>query len=253
MRKHTMAVMISTILLGAAAAQAEPGAAGIEQQQTQSTSNPTTSTSTSTANHVAGTSDAAAKAKARWTQADADGNGTLSRAEVQASLPTMSESFVQMDANGDGKLSSDEMHAYKSKHGERDMRQQFSAADKDGDNMLDLAEASSMPKLSEQFAKVDVNQDGKVSIEELQADAQSDDAPRQKLTEVDCVADGLLFVFQIIQRRPVDAVSGSALGGVSAESGVIESDFRSFAVDFETVEGIGSADPVSDALVTADD
>jgi Ca2+-binding EF-hand superfamily protein len=159
--------MISTILLGAAAAQAEPGAAGIEQQQTQSTSNPTTTTST--ANHVAGTSDAATKAKARWTQADADGNGTLSRAEVQASLPMMSESFVQMDANGDGQLSSDEMHAYKSKDGKRDMRQQFSAADKDGDNMLDVAEASSMPMLSEQFAKVDVNQDGKVSIEELQA------------------------------------------------------------------------------------
>ena len=84
-------------------------------------------------------------------------------------MPTLSQNFAQMDANSDGQLTYDEMQAYKMQHGQRELRQQFSAADRDGNNMIDRTEAASLPMLADQFAKVDANSDGKVSLDEMKA------------------------------------------------------------------------------------
>ena len=55
-------------------------------------------------------------------------------------------------------------------------QEQFTAADKDKDGAITLAEATTgMPKLAEKFASVDANGDGKVSADELNAYNKSGD------------------------------------------------------------------------------
>lgn len=205
MSNSKLAVIISSILLGAATAHAGPSAtdqsAADQSQQTQATASTSTTTTQSTteAPDTAGSNTAESstsapaattspdydatnrgasaqeaanpdmKAKERWAQADIDGNGTLSLAEIQASMPSKAQKFTQMDANNDGELSTDEMHSYKLQHGQRDLQQKFSSADRDGDSMLDQTEAQGMPTLTEQFATVDANSDGKISLEEMRA------------------------------------------------------------------------------------
>ena len=188
MRNSKLAVIISSTLLAAMAAQADPTQEQQTQQQTQSTTTQssttydasgsagasapsTTSTYNSTTTDTKSTAgtDADSQKSARWTQADTDGNGTLSLAEIQASMPTAAQNFAQMDANSDGQLTHDEMHAYKMQNSQNEIRQQFSAADRDSNKLIDQAEAASLPMLADQFAKVDVNKDGKVSMDEMQA------------------------------------------------------------------------------------
>ena len=189
MRNSKLAVIISSTLLAAMAAHADPTQDQQTQQQTQSTttqssstygasgsagaSAPSTtstynSTTTDTTKSTAGT-DADSQKSARWTQADTDGNGTLSLAEIQASMPTAAQNFAQMDANSDGQLTHEEMHAYKMQNSQNEIRQQFSAADRDSNKLIDQTEAASLPMLADQFAKVDVNSDGNVSMDEMQA------------------------------------------------------------------------------------
>jgi Ca2+-binding EF-hand superfamily protein len=55
-------------------------------------------------------------------------------------------------------------------------KEQFTAADKDRDGSLTLAEAqASAPKFAEKFAKIDANGDGKVSVDELNAHTKAGD------------------------------------------------------------------------------
>ena len=84
-------------------------------------------------------------------------------------MPTAAQNFAQMDANSDGQLTHEEMHAYKMQNSQNEIRQQFSAADRDSNKLIDQAEAASLPMLADQFAKVDVNSDGNVSMDEMQA------------------------------------------------------------------------------------
>jgi Ca2+-binding EF-hand superfamily protein len=55
-------------------------------------------------------------------------------------------------------------------------QEQITAADKDKDGSITLAEATAgVPKLAEKFASVDVNGDGKASADELNAYQKSGD------------------------------------------------------------------------------
>ena len=109
----------------------------------------------------------------RWKAADKDGNGSLSRAEADASMPHLAKKFDRVDANHDGQVSHDEMqafHATHMKHSPEEMAAHFQAADRNGDGVIDPAEAKAdMPMLAEHFAEVDANHDGKVTLDEMKA------------------------------------------------------------------------------------
>jgi Ca2+-binding EF-hand superfamily protein len=159
MRKNTLAVIVSSTLLAAAASQAQP----VDQANTD-TSAQTSTQSTSTYG-----SGKSTDAKPGWSRADTDGSGTLSQAEIQASMPTIASNFSEIDTNSDGEVSHDEMHNYKMQHSQRQWQQRFSAADVNGDNVLDQAEAASLPMLSDKFSTVDADKDGRITTEEMRA------------------------------------------------------------------------------------
>lgn len=116
-----------------------------------------------------------------FNKADADGNGTLSRAEVEKSLPRLAQKFDQIDTNKDGQLSRDEMKAGKKTHkhahkkGNKADRQakaaeRFKHADTNGDGKISRAEAEkNAPRLAKKFDAIDANKDGQLTQEELQA------------------------------------------------------------------------------------
>lgn len=86
MRMIKLATVVSSLLLGAAAAQA--GDYKITKEQ--------------------------------FTAADTDRDGSLTLAEAQAGAPKLAEKFAKLDANSDGKLSADEFDAH-SKSGDKSM------------------------------------------------------------------------------------------------------------------------------------
>ena len=78
MRITKLVTVVSTVLLGAAVAQA--GDTKISQE--------------------------------KFTAADTDRDGSLTLAEAQAGMPTLAEKFASVDSNSDGKVSTDELNAY---------------------------------------------------------------------------------------------------------------------------------------------
>ena len=85
MRKTTLAMFVSSVLLGAAAQAGDP----------------------------------------KWTQeqftaADKDMDGSITLSEATAGMPKLAEKFASVDTNGDGKVSADELNAYK-KSGDKSM------------------------------------------------------------------------------------------------------------------------------------
>ena len=180
MRKNTLAIVISSMLMvSAAQAQtaAPSGSSGVAPEQSQSQTSGTTSRmdasstttrQTSSTSDQSNSSDAAAMAQQRWSAADTDRNGTLSKAEMQVSMPTVAANFSKMDVNGDGQLSQDEMHAFKRANGSGQWQQEFKAADTNRDGALTLAEAQGgMPMLSSHFSTIDTDKDGKVTTKEM--------------------------------------------------------------------------------------
>lgn len=105
----------------------------------------------------------------RFKEADKDGDGALSKSEAEtANIPGMAAHFDKADANRDGKVTKDELQgARKRMHDQQAER--FKSADKDGDGALTKAEAEAgkMPKLVQQFDRLDVNKDGKIGPEEM--------------------------------------------------------------------------------------
>lgn len=167
MRNRTLAVVISSLLM-AAATQAQPASQPADATmpaQTQSTG----SSTSYEADQSNSNRDASAMAQQRWREADTDRNGTLSRAEMQVSMPTIAANFGRMDANGDGQLSQDEMHSFKRPGADKEQwSRSFKTADADGDGSLTLAEAQAgMPMLASQFSTIDADRDGKVTKQEL--------------------------------------------------------------------------------------
>jgi len=86
---------------------------------------------------------------------------------MQAAMPSVAQNFSKMDTNADGQVSRDEMRNYKMQHGHADMQKSFTAADVNGDKMIDKSEAVSLSMLNENFAAIDTNKDGSVSMGEL--------------------------------------------------------------------------------------
>ena len=119
-----------------------------------------------------------------FKKADADGNGTLSRAEVEKSVPRLAMTFDQIDTDKDGQLSRGELHAWKKAHkGERQAKaaERFKHADTDGDGAISRAEAGKhAPRLAQKFDLIDANKDGKLTQDELRAYREAKRSARQK-------------------------------------------------------------------------
>jgi Ca2+-binding EF-hand superfamily protein len=119
-----------------------------------------------------------------FKKADTDGNGTLSRAEVEKSMPRLAKQFGQIDTNKDGQLSRGELSAWKKAHkGERQAKaaERFKHADTNGDGKISRAEAEkNAPRLAQRFDAVDTNKDGQLTQDELRAYRESKRSRKDK-------------------------------------------------------------------------
>ena len=106
---------------------------------------------------------------ARFKAADKDADGTLDKDEAKA-LPRVAKNFDQLDADKDGTVTLDEIMAGmkgKAKGKQGKGHGMFAEADKDKVGTLDREEAKAMPKVAENFDKIDTDKDGTVSMEEI--------------------------------------------------------------------------------------
>lgn len=134
----------------------------------------------------AGTAPAAAghqrgaKAEAAFAASDRNGDGRLSYAEWQeARTRRLAEQFRKLDLNRDGALTQDEMrqaHQQRKqmrashRQGGQAMREKMRALDRNGDRAFSRSElGTAVPKLSNDFDRIDSNRDGLLTREEIRA------------------------------------------------------------------------------------
>ena len=101
---------------------------------------------------------------------DANGDGIVTREEAQV-YPRLATHFDAADTNRDGRLDAAEAQAGREsarREARAAIRERWTAADKDGDGAISLAEANeSMPLLAKRFGEFDANGDGKISRDEI--------------------------------------------------------------------------------------
>ena len=106
-------------------------------------------------------------------QADKDGDGRVSRAEADAAADARTnEWFDKLDLNKDGYVTPEEarqLRETRRSEMQAKMDEHFKAADANNDGNLSLDEVqANMPKLAERFDKLDKDKNGLLSKEELQ-------------------------------------------------------------------------------------
>jgi hypothetical protein len=106
-------------------------------------------------------------------RADADGDGRVSRAEATAQGAERSGAwFDKLDLNKDGYVTQDEMkQARETRRGQMQARfdEHFKEADANNDGQLSLDEVQAgMPRLADRFSALDKDKNGVLSKEELQ-------------------------------------------------------------------------------------
>lgn len=132
----------------------------------------------------------AARHEARFTQLDADGDGIITKAEAEKGAPGMARRFERFDTDKDGSITRDEWNAahhammeqYRARRDEcrqdpqgcrvqmqERAQARFSQADLNGDGALSRDEAGKgAPGIARHFDRLDANQDGQVTPDELQ-------------------------------------------------------------------------------------
>lgn len=103
-------------------------------------------------------------------QFDTDGDGKVSLAEIQQQRKAEADA---LDANHDGKLSFDELVAGELREVqpriEARVKARIEALDTDGDGMLSAAELATPPMGMRMFERLDADNDGTVTEEEMKA------------------------------------------------------------------------------------
>ena len=116
-------------------------------------------------------------------RADTDGDGRVSRAEATAQGAERSGAwFDKLDLNKDGYITQEEMQqARGTRHEQMQARfdERFKAADLNNDGQLSLDEVQAkMPRLADRFAVLDKDKNGLLSREELQRGAPHHRGPQ---------------------------------------------------------------------------
>ncbi|MEK6208995.1 MAG: calcium sensor EFh [Pseudomonadota bacterium] len=107
--------------------------------------------------------------EAHFKAADKDNDGSLTREEAKA-MPRWAKNFDAIDADKSGTVTLAETQAAMKKMAkeahQRGM-EGFTAADKNGDGMLDREEAKAMPRVVKNFDAIDADKSGTVTGKEI--------------------------------------------------------------------------------------
>lgn len=122
---------------------------------------------------IAGDTPRTAGPRADEMRADKDGDGKVSRAEATAeATQRTNEWFDKLDLDKDGYVTSDEIkQARDTRRGQMHEKfdEHFKAADTNNDGQLSLDEVQAgMPRLADRFSTLDKDKNGLLSKEELQ-------------------------------------------------------------------------------------
>ncbi|WP_368562141.1 EF-hand domain-containing protein [Pseudoxanthomonas sp. UTMC 1351] len=122
---------------------------------------------------------------------DKNNDGAIDRAEA-AALPRLADKFDALDKNKDGKLTADERPQRGGMHGGRHGGKgaAFAKLDTNQDGKVSRAEAGADPKFAERFDKMDVNKDG--VIDRTDREVRAKQHREERFAAADTDKDGKL-------------------------------------------------------------
>jgi len=107
--------------------------------------------------------------EAHFKAADKDNDGSLTREEAKA-MPRVAKNFDAIDADKSGTVTLAETQAAMKKMAKEAHNrgvERFTAADRNGDGMLDREEAKAMPRVAKNFDAIDADKSGTVTGKEI--------------------------------------------------------------------------------------